>query len=147
MVEGSGKGKMASCEMLSAGLVLTVWRKRQASHRLDHWSASHGPDPHQHRSLGAATVWRVELRWKGRLLLPGIFDAEHSFRLTALESGRTLFSHEETFTGFLVPLAFRGALKRGTERGFEAMNRALKHRAEWQAMPDHPNDPVSGHLA
>ena len=72
----------------------------------------------------------VELRWKGQVLLPGIFDAEHSFQLSALESNRTLFRHEETFSGLLVPLTFRGALKRGTERSFEALNRALKHRAE-----------------
>jgi hypothetical protein len=50
--------------------------------------------------------------------------------LSALESGGTLFRHGETFSGFLVPLVFRGALKRATERGFEAMNQALKLRAE-----------------
>jgi hypothetical protein len=71
-----------------------------------------------------------EFRWKGQLVVPGIFDGEHSFQLSALESGGTLFRHGETFSGFLVPLVFRGALKRATERGFEAMNQALKLRAE-----------------
>jgi hypothetical protein len=71
-----------------------------------------------------------EFRWKGQLGIPGIFDGEHSFQLSSLGSGKTLFRHGEKFTGLLVPFVFRGALKRATERGFEAMNRALKLRAE-----------------
>jgi len=73
---------------------------------------------------------REEFRWKGQLVVPGVFDGEHSFQLTALETSGTLFRHSETFSGFLVPLVFRGEIKRGTESGFETMNRALKKRAE-----------------
>ena len=58
-----------------------------------------------------------ELRWKGQLGVPGIFDGEHSFQLSALDSGKTLFRHGEKFSGFLVPLVFRGALKRGSWLG------------------------------
>jgi len=74
-----------------------------------------------------------ELRWKGRLVLPGLFDGEHSFQISQLDADKTLFRHEETFSGVLVPLLFRGELRRATERGFEAMNRALKLRAESSA--------------
>lgn len=71
-----------------------------------------------------------ELRWKGQLLTPGIFDGEHSFQLTEPSPGRVHFIHEETFGGLIVPLIFRGAMRKATERGFAAMNQALKVRAE-----------------
>jgi hypothetical protein len=66
-----------------------------------------------------------ELRWRGRVLMPGLFDGEHSFRLEPTASG-CRFHHGETFSGLLVPL-FGGMLAK-TERGFEAMNAALGRR-------------------
>ena len=39
------------------------------------------------------------------------------------------FVQEERFAGLLAPLVFR-FVERGTRRGFEAMNLALKARAE-----------------
>jgi len=71
-----------------------------------------------------------ELRWKGQLLVPGVFDGEHYFQLSEQSQGVTCLTHGEIFSGFLVPLAFRGALRNGTELGFQAMNQALKLRAE-----------------
>lgn len=68
------------------------------------------------------------LIWKGRLLVPGIFDGTHSFRLEALENDRTRLHHSERFQGLLVPLL--GKLLADTERGFESFNRALAERAE-----------------
>ena len=68
-----------------------------------------------------------ELRWRGRLLLPGIFDGEHAFELED-QGGTCSFRQSERFSGLLVPL-LGGALV-ATERGFEAMNAALKRRAE-----------------
>lgn len=70
-----------------------------------------------------------ELRWLGRLLLPGLLDGEHSFIIDPLGSDRVRFRQGETFSGVLVGL-FRGRLERETKRGFEEMNRALKRRAE-----------------
>jgi hypothetical protein len=75
---------------------------------------------------------RKELRWKGMLLFPGIFDGEHYFQLTEPAPGRVLLSHGEIFSGMLVPLVMRGSLRSGTERGFAAMNEALRQRAEAQ---------------
>ena len=69
-----------------------------------------------------------ELRWLGRVVAPGLFDGEHSFRLEPLDGGRTRFVQSERFTGALVGV-FGGSLRK-TERGFEQMNEALKARVE-----------------
>jgi len=69
-----------------------------------------------------------ELRWLGRVLLPGIFDGEHVLAIEPLGEGRSRFIQSERFTGLLVP-ALRGTLDK-TERGFEQMNQALKARVE-----------------
>ena len=78
-------------------------------------------------------VLRVEpgrqLRWRGHLLVPGLFDGEHIFAIEPLGAGRARFIQREIFTGLLVPLLAR-RLDRTTRRGFEAMNLALKARAE-----------------
>jgi hypothetical protein len=69
-----------------------------------------------------------ELRWLGRLLLPGLFDGEHIHSLEPLGEGRSRYFQSERLSGVLV-----GLLKRqldDTLRGFEAMNEALKARAE-----------------
>ena len=68
-----------------------------------------------------------ELRWLGRVLMPGLFDGEHAFILEERTGGCRL-RHEETFHGLLVP-AFGGVLA-DTERGFAAFNAALKQQAE-----------------
>lgn len=73
-----------------------------------------------------------ELRWRGRLLLPGIFDGEHYFQIRESGPGVVTFVHGEQFSGLLVPLA-KSSLESGTKAGFEAMNRALKTRAEQQS--------------
>ena len=68
-----------------------------------------------------------ELRWRGRLLIPGIFDGEHYFRLTPTGTG-TRLEQGESFTGLLP--RFMGRTLKKTEQGFEDLNRALKARAE-----------------
>lgn len=70
-----------------------------------------------------------EFRWKGHLLLPGVFDGEHYFRIEEIEGGRVRFVHGEIFTGLLVPWLWRD-LDRGTRRGFERFNRDLKAKVE-----------------
>lgn len=69
------------------------------------------------------------LRWLGRLLLPGIFDGDHSFTIEPLGEGRVRMIQEEQFRGVLTSLLAR-SLDRGTQPSFELMNRALKRRAE-----------------
>ena len=65
----------------------------------------------------------------GRIGVPGIFDGEHRFRIEPLGQDRVRFVQEERFTGLLAPIILR-FVERGTTQGFEAMNQALKARAE-----------------
>jgi hypothetical protein len=70
-----------------------------------------------------------ELRWKGKLFLPGLFDGEHYFKLEAKPWGGVTFHQGEIFSGILVPL-FKRSLNGATRQGFIAMNEALKREAE-----------------
>ena len=66
--------------------------------------------------------------WRGRLILPGIFDGEHHFELAPTTSGSS-FSQEETFSGILVRMMSNATFHQ-TQRGFVEMNKAIKQRAE-----------------
>jgi hypothetical protein len=72
------------------------------------------------------------LRWRGRLGVTGVFDAEHVFTLTSRDDGGVTLCQVEEFTGVLVPFMAR-SLDRHTLPAFVTMNEALKARAE-QAM-------------
>jgi hypothetical protein len=72
-----------------------------------------------------------ELRWRGRVALPGVFDGEHRFAIEPTAGGSRLL-HEERFTGVLVPLLAKG-LRTRTLPAFQQMNEALKGRAEARA--------------
>lgn len=75
-----------------------------------------------------------ELRWVGRVLVPGVFDGYHSFRLAETGSG-VRFYHCQRFTGLAAP--FLSATEMDSIRqGFDAMNEALRLRAE-TALVDH----------
>ncbi|UTF52049.1 SRPBCC domain-containing protein [Natronosalvus rutilus] len=78
------------------------------------------------------TVLTVETNrrivWLGRLGVPFAFDGYHEFHLEPIDGGRrTRLLQRETFRGALVPVLFH---RRRIERGFRAMNRALRNRAE-----------------
>jgi hypothetical protein len=66
--------------------------------------------------------------WLGNLFLPGLFDGRHEFSLQAI-GGTTRFHHRESFSGLLVPLVWN-KMQGPTRDGFEAMNKAIKARAE-----------------
>ena len=70
--------------------------------------------------------------WLGHLGLPRVFDGRHRFELRPTSSGGTTFTHSERFDGVLVRV-MRSSLDSGTKAGFEAMNAALKARAEAMA--------------
>ena len=76
-------------------------------------------------AAGRAQTVRRELHWRGRVLIPGLFDVEHDFRLEPVTSG---FHRGESLSGLLAPLF--GGLLTQTEQGFVAMNEALKRRVE-----------------
>lgn len=70
-----------------------------------------------------------ELRWSGRYHdVGGLADAEQRFTIEPSGQGRVTFTQAETFRGIAVPF-FHGTLAAGCSR-FEAMNAALKDRAE-----------------
>jgi hypothetical protein len=71
------------------------------------------------------------LRWIGRVLVPGVFDGEHSFTVQPLGQGQVRLVQQEDYRGLLVPL-LAGSLDRRTLPAFEQMNQALKRRAEAQ---------------
>ena len=72
------------------------------------------------------------LRWLGSLGLPGLFDGEHSFEIEPSGEGQVRFVQSERFSGILVPLVM-SFVGESTRQGFEAMNQALKERAEAMA--------------
>jgi hypothetical protein len=69
-----------------------------------------------------------ELRWIGHLMIPGIFDGEHRFRIEEAGAGRVRFIQSERFGGILLPLLWKKLRDGGTAKGFRAMNEALAHR-------------------
>ncbi len=76
-----------------------------------------------------------EFRWRGRLLLPVLFDGTHSFEIRPVADGKVVFRQSESFSGLLVPF-LSSRLDRDTRKGFEDMNRTLKARAEAADGPD-----------
>ena len=69
-----------------------------------------------------------EFRWKGKLLVKGIFDGEHYFLLEPISPNQTRLVHGEKFSGLLR----RPIMKKigaQTEAFFKAMNEALAQRA------------------
>jgi hypothetical protein len=81
-------------------------------------------------TITAVTEGR-DLEWLGRLVMPGVFDGRHSFRLEATDDGRTRLTQAEEFSGVLVP--FVGKILERTRAGFEAMNESVRVRAEASA--------------
>jgi len=78
------------------------------------------------------TVTEVEtasvFEWLGVLGFSGVFDGRHRFELHRTATG-TRVVHNEYFNGALVRL-LRKSLDTQTKSGFDAMNAALKARAE-----------------
>jgi len=70
-----------------------------------------------------------ELRWLGHLYVRGLFDGEHAFTIEDLGAGRARLVQFETFSGVLARPLLR-LFGEDTEQGFEAVNAALKARAE-----------------
>ena len=66
-----------------------------------------------------------ELRWRGRLLVPGLFDGEHYFAMVP-SNGGTRFIHGEHFRGLLL-LAFD---MDEFQPSYVALNEAIKARVE-----------------
>lgn len=71
------------------------------------------------------------LRWRGHVLAPWLATGDHVFSIEPLENGHVRFTQRETFSGLLPRLAGK-LLGREAQRGFDAMNAAIKSRVEAQ---------------
>jgi hypothetical protein len=89
-----------------------------------------GRRPHTFTPTVTAVEPEKRISWLGRLWLPGLVDAAHSFELTTGTTG-LVFVHREDFRGLLVPTL--GGLVRDTQAAFAGMNDALSRRASAQA--------------
>ena len=69
--------------------------------------------------------------WLGHLGIPGLFDARHRFEIEPTPTGSRL-TQSEVFNGVLVRY-MKKMLDTQTVKGFDAMNSALKDRAEARA--------------
>jgi len=69
-----------------------------------------------------------ELRWKGNVLMPGLFDGEHRFFLEK-QGDKTHLVQSEEFTGLLAGKLTQGVLRETSEQ-MKRMNIALKQRSE-----------------
>ena len=67
--------------------------------------------------------------WLGKLGFKGVFDGHHHFKIEAIEDIGVRFTQSEDFSGALVPVVW-GMVTKKTQPGFDAMNAALKKRAE-----------------
>jgi len=70
-----------------------------------------------------------ELRWKGKLLMNGIFDGKHVFMIEPNGNNGVRFIQKEIFKGVLAPIII-SMIGAKTREGFHVMNVALKARAE-----------------
>jgi len=70
-----------------------------------------------------------ELRWKYHVVLPFLFSGEHSFIIEQVEANKIRFIDREICNGLLVPTQAKN-IDTITRQGFEAMDKALKVRAE-----------------
>lgn len=73
-----------------------------------------------------------ELRWKGQLWIPGLFDGEHAFEVKTIPDNegaeRVLFVQSEKFSGLFLPFLSKTINNRKEE--FDKMSVTLKQRAE-----------------
>lgn len=70
-----------------------------------------------------------EFRWLGHMFFKGLFDGEHYFLLKNAGLKKTELIHGEHFSGILAWPILK-MISRQTANGFEAMNKALKQKAE-----------------
>jgi hypothetical protein len=70
----------------------------------------------------------TRLEWLGKLVVPGVFDGRHSFHVEHIAPDRSRLTQVEEFSGALVPFMPKTLEK--TRQGFDAMNEALRLRAE-----------------
>lgn len=95
---------------------------------LEHTAQLPGRKPMTFRAKIIEATPSRALAWKGRIVVPGLFDVSHHFEIDQLADGHSRLRQFEHFSGVLVPF-MRGVL-RDTQAAFELANQAIKQRAE-----------------
>jgi hypothetical protein len=101
----------------------------QVGERLDVKLARPGKAPFAISPTLVAIEPGKSFAWKGKLLVPGLFDGVHRFELAQTPAGQTRLVHAESFSGLLIG-PMRKMLDGATRDGFVAMNEALKRKVE-----------------
>lgn len=70
----------------------------------------------------------IIFEWLGHMGVAGLFDGRHRFELEKTSQG-TRLTQSETFAGILAPVVLP-MVRSQTQEGFDAMNKAMKRRAE-----------------
>jgi hypothetical protein len=70
-----------------------------------------------------------QLTWKGKIFIPGIFDAEHQFTLKKINKNKTKFTQKENFSGILSGIILN-SIEKETKNSFKKMNNMLKKKSE-----------------
>lgn len=82
------------------------------------------------KAIATACEPQRRLQWRGTLAgMSWLFHGVHSFELRPVTAGATELVHKEAFGGLLSSPVLAG-IRDDTERGFEAMNLALRSRVE-----------------
>lgn len=94
----------------------------------------HMPDPQGGTIIMTPTVLvadkQRELAWLGKMEgRDDLFTGEHHFLIEPLAGNKIRFIHSERFAGVMVP-KLEGWLDTAVKSHFEAMNKAIKNRAE-----------------
>lgn len=67
--------------------------------------------------------------WMGNLIVPGLFDGQHYFKLEDIRPGQVKLTHGENFKGLFSGMILR-KIGDETKTKFIAMNNAIKQKAE-----------------
>ena len=94
--------------------------------------ASPGADPLEMQPLIVHREEGKEVRWRRKLFIPGLFDAEFGMRVVSEDVGRCRFEQFGIFSG-LFSNAIIARKSKAFEMAFQAMGRSLKREAERQA--------------
>jgi hypothetical protein len=76
-----------------------------------------------------------EIRWRGRLEKPNLFDLEHALLIEPLDERSVRFTQRMAFRGLLVPVLM-GLEQKKLQRGLVEMNQALKSELEGDLPPE-----------
>lgn len=70
-----------------------------------------------------------EFVWIGRLIMPGIFDGRHGFKIEEIGPNQVKFTNFENFKGILSGMIMK-KIGENTLQNFDKMNQALKQQVE-----------------